>query len=345
MKPTRLVLIPSLVGLALTFGALPDAPAYGQKAEWSVKGDLTGKKGKASEDVSGIACATATGFPRTCLVIDDELQAVQAVTLTEGTIAAGHMIALIDDKFDGKALELDGEGVAFADNYFYVIGSHGRPRHDKDATDTAKEAARIAARLNASSRLLRLKFDPATGAIANKPDPSRALAPLIAGEASFALFKDKALEDGGVTIEGIAVRDDRLFAGFRGPVIDNEKAVILSAALGHFFDGKPAEVKLHLLALGTGRGVRDLAVFDNGILILAGPMQDVGGTYSVFWWDGVSTSAKFLSDLPSYTSDKGKQWKPEALLPLDRDAKTLRVLVLLDGVKQGKPQTARIPYP
>ncbi len=33
-------------------------------------------------------------------------------------------------------------------------------------------------------------------------------------------------------------------------------------ALGHFFDGKPAEATLHLLPLGPGRGVRDLAAFD-----------------------------------------------------------------------------------
>lgn len=345
MKLIRLVVIPPLFGLAIMLGALPNAPAYGQKAEWSVNGDLTGKKGKVSEDVSGIACATSTGFPRTCLIIDDELQAAQVVTLTEGTITAGRMIPLIDDKFDGKALELDGEGVAFADNFFYVIGSHGRPRHDKDATDAAQEAERVAARFNASSRLLRLKFDPVTGTIADKPDVSRALGVLIAAEPSFVPFKDRALEDGGVSIEGVAVRGDRLFAGFRGPVIGNTGAVIMSVALGHFFDGKPADMKLHPLPLEKGRGVRDLAVFDNGILILAGPMQDVDGTYSVFWWDCIGTSAKPLGDLPNYTSDKGKQWKPEALLPLDRDATTLRVLVLLDSAKQGKPQTARVRYP
>ncbi|MGA7533930.1 MAG: DUF3616 domain-containing protein, partial [Pseudolabrys sp.] len=175
--------------------------------------------------------------------------------------------------------------------------------------------------------------------------PSSALAKLIAAEALFAPSEGKALEDGGVTVEGVAVGGQRLFAGFRGPVIENKRAVILSAALGHFFDGKPAEATLHLLPLGPGRGVRDLAAFDKGILILAGPMQDVGGTYSVYWWDGASSSAKLLVDLPDFISEKGRQWKPEALLPLDRDTSGVRVLVLLDSAKEGKPRAVRVPYP
>jgi hypothetical protein len=104
-------------------------------------------------------------------------------------------------------------------------------------------------------------------------------------------------------------------------------------------------VTLHLLPLGPGRGVRDLAAFDKGILILAGPMQDVGGTYSVYWWDGASNSAKLLVDLPDFFSEKGKQWKPEALLPLDRDTSGVRVLVLLDSAKEGKPRAVHVPYP
>ncbi len=107
-----------------------------------------------AEDLSGIACTTDSGFPRTCLLIDDEQQSAQVVTLSDGEITAGRLLLLIDDRFDGNPVELDGEGVAFADNFFYVIGSHGRPRHDKDATDQAKEEARVAAGLAACSKLI-----------------------------------------------------------------------------------------------------------------------------------------------------------------------------------------------
>jgi hypothetical protein len=125
----------------------------------------------------------------------------------------------------------------------------------------------------------------------------------------------------------------------------------MSVALGHFFDGKPADAKLYRLALGEGRGIRDLAAYDNGILILAGPVKSENGTYSIFRWDGVGTQVKPLEDLPAYFSTEeakkkhGEQWKPEALLPLDRNAKGLRVLILLDSAKNGKPRSVRIPYP
>jgi hypothetical protein len=327
--------------------ATPAALAFAKGGSWTVQGALAGRQGGASVDMSGIACTTDTGFPRTCLVIDDELQAAQVVKLTDGRIEAGHLIKLTDDQLNGKPIELDGEGVAYADGYFYVIGSHGRPRHSGD-TLTPKQAAGLAAGLKASSKLARLRVDPASGEIAPRSEDvtiSTSLRALIDAEPIFGPFKDKTLEDGGVTVEGIAVRNGRLLAGFRGPSIDGKGAVILSAALGHFFDGQRADAKVHFLPLGAGRGVRDLAPYDHGVLVLAGPVGDVEGTYSVFWWDGTSDSAKPLMDLRDYRSRKGKQLKTEALLPLDRDAGGIRVLLLLDGAKNGEPRIERVPYP
>src|SRR5262245_60242756 len=86
---------------------------------WPVTGRLIGKDGEKSVDVSGIACAAAQGFPRSCLVIDDNLQAAQFVTLKNGELIAGDPIRLIDNSHKGKPLELDGEGVAFADGFYY----------------------------------------------------------------------------------------------------------------------------------------------------------------------------------------------------------------------------------
>lgn len=240
-------------------GAVAVSPALADN--WTVKGDLAGKDGGASKDMSGIACAAASGFPRTCLVIDDELQAAQVVTLTDGRIVPGDLIPLIADRFKGKPVEFDGEGVAFAGNHFYVIGSHGRPRHDKEDSDPAEAQARVAAGLAASSKLIRLTYDAASGRIATDPatPPSAALGKLIEAEPAFAPFKDKALEEGGVTVEGIAILGERLFAGFRGPFAKDDsgkdQALIVSAALGHFFDGMPADARLHRVKLGQGRVV------------------------------------------------------------------------------------------
>src|SRR6476619_951825 len=106
--------------LALCLVAAGEAIAR-DDGTWAVHGRLQGKNGKKSEDVSGIACATTRGFPRACLVIDDNLPAAQFVTVADGEITAGKMIPLIGNRFKGKDLELDGEGVAYADGFFYVI--------------------------------------------------------------------------------------------------------------------------------------------------------------------------------------------------------------------------------
>ncbi len=227
---------------------------------WKVEGKLLNEKGKNTKDASGLACATDKGFPRTCVFIDDETQAAQVVILRDGMIDArdDHRIQLITDVHDGEPVELDGEGVAFADNYFYVIGSHGVPRKKK-GKDSKKEEMRLAAGLAASSNLARLSYDPKSGKVTADPKgPSKALRKLIDNDPAFAplkAFKDRPLEEGGITVEGIAVVGRQMFVGFRGPVLSEDnndkrakkRAVILSAALGHFFDGGPANAKLHRL--------------------------------------------------------------------------------------------------
>lgn len=113
----------------------------------------------------------------------------------------------------------------------------------------------------------------------------------------------------------------------------------------HFFGDGPAQTNLYRLDLGPGRGVRDLASGRDGILVLAGPMRDVGGTCSIHRWDGVGNGVELLTDLPDHVDKKGKQWKPEALLRLDENAKGARVLLPLDGAKGGRPREVRIKAP
>ena len=47
-----------------------------------------------------------------------------------GGLVAGDYIRLISNAFEDALLELDAEGVTYADGVYYVIGSHGRPRHE-----------------------------------------------------------------------------------------------------------------------------------------------------------------------------------------------------------------------
>lgn len=112
--------------------------------------------------------------------------------------------------------------------------------------------------------------------------PTDKLSKIILADPTLQPFADRRLENNGVTIEGIAIRRDRLLAGFRGPTLPNGRAAVLSVALDSLFGNGAAAPQLHRLRLGDGQGVRDLAPYRNGILVLAGPTADGPGRYGVF---------------------------------------------------------------
>jgi hypothetical protein len=308
---------------------------------WPVDGKLQGKNGKISKHVSGIACATTQGFPRACLIVDDNMQEAQFVIVKDGEIVAGDMIALIDNSFEGKRLELDGEGIAYADGFFYVTGSHGHPRDSNHRLDPDKDAARIAAHIAANSQIVRFRSD---GARATGPvERTAKLRALIAQQPDLRRYRDQRLENNGLTIEGIAVRRGRILAGFRGPLLNGDRAAVLSVAVDGVFGKAAPDAHLHRLPLGKGTGVRDLAAFGDGVLVLGGPSASDPGPYGIYLWDGESDDARLLKDL----ADVGKNGKrkAEALLPLDEDASSLRLLVLFDGEKEGAPVVVTVPRP
>jgi hypothetical protein len=194
-----------VVGMLLLVVGLLAAPAGADDAKtWPVKHRLWGTDGAKSTDVSGIACTTAAGSPRSCLVIDDNSQSAQLVTLEDGKIIAGEQVELISNKFKKKALELDGEGVAFAEGFYYVIGSHGHPRDKKHKLDPVKNKEEIDARISAASQVVRIKAGP--NGTASVVDRSPNLRNIIAVQPELQRFAEQRLENNGVTIEGIAIR-------------------------------------------------------------------------------------------------------------------------------------------
>jgi hypothetical protein len=330
-----------VVGLLLLVVGLLAAPAGADDAKtWPVKHRLLGPDGAKSTDVSGIACTPAAGFPRSCLVIDDNSQSAQLVTLEDGKINAGEQVELISNKFKKKALELDGEGVAFAEGFYYVIGSHGHPRDKKHKLDPVKDREEIDARIIAASQVVRIKAAPnGTASVVDRSPNLRNIT-----QPELQRFAEQRLENNGVTIEGIAIRGKRVFVGFRGPALDDGRAPILSLALDALFGGGAPDARLRQLRLGDGQGVRDLAPLDNGFLILAGPTADGPGSYAVYWWDGDSDTVRFLRDLGDIIGDH-RERKPEALLPLDQGPSGLRVLILSDGAQEGAPTAVTMPAP
>ena len=280
-----------IAAIVCVLPALLVGPAAGKDDSWEVEGKLIGKiskktgKVKKSEDVSGIACTKQKGFPRTCLIIDDNLQDAQFVEVKDGKLVVGASVNLIKNKFGDARLELDGEGVAFSQGFFYVIGSHGHPRDSDEKLDPVKDRDEINARIAANSQIVRIRVRDRADA---KPEPTSTLRKIITGEATLKGFADRRLEENGVTIEGIAIKDDKtLFAGFRGPVLKGDegksRAVVLSVPLDALFDGGDAQHRVFRLPLGPARGVRDLVTYEDGILILAGPGACQCGNLFVGW--------------------------------------------------------------
>ena len=337
-------------GLALAMLFTPaHISAAADGPTWPVHGRLLGKDGEKAENISGIACATNRGFPRLCLVIDDDGQSAQFVQLFDGELRAGNVLPLISDSYDGKPLELDGEGVAYADGWFYVVGSHGHPRDSRKRLDPIRDAEKIKARIVASSQVVRIQVQPRAGDPRNEGDVTRVerstkIRDIILGNDVLRRFVDRRLENNGVTIEGIAILGARIFVGFRGPTLDNATIPVLSVSVAAVFDDAPPDAVLHLLPVGRGEGVRDLAPFGSGILVLAGPAGSAPGPYVVYWWDGSTDRLRFLADITRATN-ASEDLKPEAILALGEDASGVRVLILSDGAKEGGAREVVIPNP
>lgn len=327
--------------------------------EWRVVDRIIGEDGKHSRDVSGIACTTSSGFPRHCLVIDDNRQNGQFVTLKDGELKPGDVVPLIENTFGGKNLELDGEGVAFyADpkdgDAFYVIGSHGHARHSTTdcvgpLTDENK------AKITAASQIVRVRLKPSVGKTLSMHDVvditrNAKLRDFIAAEPKLQPFKDKCLEPNpqskgnGVTIEGIAILGGRVYAGFRGPSLPG--APILSVPLDSLFGSATGGARLDVVKLDEGRGVRDLAPYGTGLLVLAGPVGSARDRYDVYWWDTSSPDMKHLGDITN-EAKADEQSKPEGILPLDVSSGRLRLLIVSDGkdAKDGAPRTVVVDAP
>jgi hypothetical protein len=331
-------------------------PSAAPSKTWKIKGVLRGKfksngfDTKKAADVSGIACERIPGYPRIGLLADDETQGVQIVVLArEGELVAGDFIRLIYNTRGDEPLELDAEGVAYADGSFYVTGSHGRPRHN----DIPEQRAKADAKAKASRHVFRVRFDARAvdedGMLAGAVEitPSTKLAEFIKKDRSLGPALDEFIDKDGISVEGVAIRDGNICFGFRSPLLGS-KAAMLSLPLPALFDGQEGEAKLHCVDLEK-RGIRDLSVFDRGFLILAGPSQDPPGLgavepgdYQIFGWDGV---AEHATKLTHQDLTFGNEVKPEALLPLEKRGTTLHALVFCDGPKEGGPRSIAIRMP
>ena len=204
--------------------------------------------------------------------------------------------------------EADLEGMAVADGFLWVVGSHGLKRKnakpDRGHADNAKRLAKVA--LDGNRRLLAcLPIEPdASGepclvrqaqdgrrALRLKGDAeSNLLTSALADDPHFGPFMAIPGKDNGFDIEGMAVDGRRLLLGLRGPVLRGWSGLLEIAIEAHGahlrlvpLDDDGTLIRKHFLQL-DGLGVRDLHFSGDDLYILAGPTMVLNGDIRVFKW-------------------------------------------------------------
>ncbi len=343
------------------------APAAGPSKLIAVDGEFTDDKGKPSTNLSGIACAPEASGQRVCVAIDDQGRAAQTAVLEAGTLRAGRRIALIGKSrparivgaeptgircpaISGKFDDLDGEGVAYAAPYFYVIGSHGCSRKAGRYSPSSFIIARF--RLNPAGRLV----DRDDRIVGDDEDTTAFV------ETTFRLADALRVADGlkdayattlqgdgpdGLNVEGIAIDGAILYAGVRAPAVNH--AFVVGVPVADLFAEGPAPLAaaptVATVALGPGVGIRDLAPLPGGrLLVLGGPTRDDCATHFGLFvalppFVGQSEARRILEldDVLSSGARCGNEnrAKAEAVLPIGDADGMLRVIVLFDGLQNG----------
>jgi len=285
--------------------------------------------GNVLEDtnLSGIACLS----DKNCLVGTDEGRAVQFVELSRTTkmLKVLKTVPLLQS---GK--EIDIEAIAAEGDSYYVIGSHGISKKQGE-----QQANRF--------RIFRLKVDRATGAPAGVDVAS--LSGILRGDSVLGEHFQMPLQQNGVNIEGLAVRDGRLFVGLRGPNLGGV-AFVMEVPVEEVFAGRPRPVyALHKLRIGEGLGIREIVAARTGFLIIAGnagaePSEkftesenyEKDREFSLVFWDGKGSEVRRIGSIPDPPG------KAEAMTILEESASEITVLILFDGPKGGRPSVYRI---
>ena len=324
------LIAPAILAFCLLPSPAPAQAIAPQPAYWSVA-PVFAKDADARQNISGAACAPTPPPLRSCLVVNDQKKYAQFFSVSGNTIVPGAVISLLGSNADSDP---DAESAAFHGGYFYVAGSHGRARK----SGKEKNAPYTVFRFKVNAQTGKPDFEVSDRQVPAQIEKSTALRAAIRAAEVIGPFAEKLLGDNGANIEGMALAGERIYFGFRGPVLEG-RAFILSTAIDGLFGIKPLDPKTHALALGPYTGIRDLARVDAGLLVLAGAVNSQNVTPAVYQWNPTSGALKKLGDLAGTPSGA----KAETLLVLEQTPQRYRVLVMHDGPDNGAPMEYWLP--
>lgn len=299
---------------------------------------------KAAKDLSAIGRVGAT-----LLVGADEgtgpngdINIIQVLSrqADDQYVVSNDIVVFTGDKENSK--EMDIEGIAVEGSYIYVIGSHSSRRNTVKSDKSYKKNRKTFhnKRIDDETNrdwLYRLKVNAQMQLIGKKHITLRSI---IQNHKVLKTFSQIPSKENGIDIEGIAVVDNWIYAGFRGPVFRNNYVPVLKLK----FDDPENTASLLWVNFGGG-GIRDMAKVEDGFLIISGPVGDGAGPYSVHYWDGrdmipgkereqaeIGKVIKFGEIKPP------EGGKAEGILVLEEtDSSSYKFMVIFDGVKNGSP--------
>lgn len=252
-------------------------------------------------------------------VAGDEAASIELLTADDEVCPTGYddqvtmRLADLVGLPSGGAEEVDIEGLARAGRHLWVVGSHSlvrtKVKPEEADPDGIRRLAdvedqrnrRILARLlveqgeDGRPRLIRKAADGARSAVLGRK--GRTLTGVLAEDPHLGPFLALPGKDNGFDVEGLAVHDDTVYLGLRGPVLRGW-AVVLE--IRPYAKEGSARLRLgpvnadgdryfkHFLDL-DGLGVRDLCPFGDDLLVLAGPTMDLDGPVRVYRWRGACT--------------------------------------------------------
>lgn len=312
---------------------------------------------KDDENFSGLARVGN----RLVVAIDEEGYLQTGVLDTSGptwvvTRDPAHDVVLADGALTRK-IELDIEGLAASGTTVVALGSHSATRERSDRADRthARNVGRLTgATVTNETRdvVARFTLDAATGAATNLQKASlreilRAtpfLEPFVGAAGRGAM----ASKENGIDLEGVALDGDTLLAGFRGPVLRHGFVPVLRVAFGATSGAEWRFVPL------DGRGIRDMATVEDGVLVLAGPVGDGDAPHRLYLWNGKDCvpgsggpggTLRWLADVPPPSAappDRRDGAKAEAVLVTATTATHHEIVVLYDSLPLGGATRFRV---
>ncbi|QHL88327.1 DUF3616 domain-containing protein [Nibribacter ruber] len=272
---------------------------------------------------------------------------------------------------DGKNSEVDIEGLGESGGYLWIVGSHSlkrkKPRKDDSPSKQIKRLAKVSVDPNRYliARVPLTKDENGVYSLCKEcPDPANPEKMLRAAQLKGdkesnqlmdAIQEDPHIKDflkipgkdNGFDIEGLALHEDRLFIGLRGPVVRGW-AMVLELQLEETrhqgelqlitFKETDRPYKKHFVH-AYGKGIRELRIRNNDLYLLAGPTMDLDGVIAVYRWKDAMHHTKgeeqivhrsaleHLFDVPYGSGETSGQDKAEGLALFDEN----HLLVVFDS--------------